>query len=381
MKNRIYSLLTLIMLSFVALISSCSEMTTQSAPVSLQANPKHLALLLPLSGPYAGAGQAVRDGFLTAYYNTTPSATSPTVVRVYDTANGKTMTQVYQQAVADKADIIVGPLQKDEVTQLANVGPSLPVLALNYPLNLNRLPSGFYEFGLSPQNEAVQVAQRAASDGHHNMLVIYPSDAWGDGVAAAFGKQWQAQGGSVVGSLGYTPTQNFQTAIQQLLRANPCSGSQANCTAQRRQDFDAIFIIATPQVARQIIPMLQYYYAGNVAMYSTSLIYGGTPNPNYYRDMGSVIFCDMPWVISNNTQLQPAQNQIAKNWPAPYQNYVRLYALGIDAFALTSQLDTLANGSSSYSGATGTLSINRRQQVMRQLQWAQFQNGQVTAIN
>lgn len=350
--------------------------STPDAPVALQPNPRHIALLLPLHGTYAGAGQAVRDGFLAAYYDTKPSNTSPTVVRVYDTTKSS-VRDLYLQALADKADIVVGPLQKDEVEQLMRVSLKVPVIALNFPSNNNPLPSGFYEFGLSPQNEAAQAASKAWNDGHRNTIMIYPTGSWGTGIANAFANQWRQLGGQIVGTLAYRSSQDFKSSIKQLLQAHTCKSKQPNCTPGRRSDVDAIFLVAAPQAAQQIMPMLQFYYAGNLPTYATSLIYDGIPNPSLYNDMNNVYFCDMPWMLKPNAQLQ----QIATNPANNYQNYLPLYALGLDAFALTNQLDTLAsNGNSTYPGVTGMLYMSGDHKIFRRLTWAQFRNGQVYVI-
>ena len=381
---KVRPLKTIFMLGLAGLLSACSQMTVtpqSSGPVTLQPNPKHVALLLPLSGPDAAVGQAVRDGFLTAYYNTTPTANSPTVVRVYDTAKGSALPIVYQQAVADKADIIIGPLESNDVTNFARMRPNLPVIALNYPVNPKQLQPGFYEFGLSPTQEAAQVALKATSDGHHHALIIYPNDDWGNSAAAAFATHFQSQGGNIVGQLAYKPTQNVRQIIGNLLQVQPCASN--GCTPTRRQDFDMILILAQSGFAKQIIPVLQQDGAGNVAMYSTSAIYDGVQNPGYYTAMGNVIFCDIPWLLTSSPALTQAQTKIPANWVVPYQNYLRFYALGMDSFALVDQLPALAASpmSANYVGATGTLYANRAQHIIRQVQWAQFQNGQVKQLS
>lgn len=380
MKLQIRILSFFAILITTCLLANCSQMMTTSAisntPVALQPNPRHIALLLPLHGTYAGAGQAVRDGFLAAYYNTKPSNISPTIVRVYDTTKSS-VRDLYQQALGDKADIVVGPLQKDEVKELMRTSLKVPVIALNFPPDNNPLPSGFYEFGLSPQNEAAQAASKAWNDGHRNSIMIYPAGNWGAGIANAFAKQWQQLGGQIVGSLAYRPSQDFKSAIKQLLQAHPCASKQANCTPGRRNDVNAIFLVAAPQAAQQIVPMLQFYYAGNIPTYATSLIYDGIPNPALYNDMNNVYFCDMPWVLKNNAPLQP----IAANSSNNYQNNLPLYALGVDAFALTNQLNTLAsNPNYTYPGVTGMLYMNSDHKIFRRLSWAQFRNGQVYVV-
>ena len=371
----------------VATVSSLSggnintQVTIPNNKLVVANNPRHIALLLPLGGSYGSAGQAIKDGFLTAYYNDPPSITSPTLVRVYNTS-GSNLNSLYRQAIKDNADIIVGPLQQNAVTALAAENLSTPVIALNFSPELATLPHGFFEFGLSTQDEAVQVAEKAWRDGHRNALIIYPNNAWGSGIAAAFSQHWQQSGGKVVTSLPYSAFQNFDSAIRSLLQVQTCDRQQLDCKLQHRQDVDAIFLVATSQTARKIVPILQVYNAGDIATYATSMIYDGIPNPSYYAALNNVYFCDMPWVLSNNPELQPMQKQNTSSGLDPYQNSIRLYALGIDAYALSRQLATLAQSpTNNLAGATGKLYINDHQQVSHQLQWAQFRDGQIFMTN
>jgi outer membrane PBP1 activator LpoA protein len=66
----------------------------------------------------------------------------------------------------------------------------------------------------------------------------------------------------------------------------------------------------------------------------------------------------------------------ARNWPEQFNSYNRLYALGMDSYALATQLISLilfpADGSRD---TNGTLYLNSNQQVARVLEWGQFEQG------
>jgi outer membrane PBP1 activator LpoA protein len=65
-----------------------------------------------------------------------------------------------------------------------------------------------------------------------------------------------------------------------------------------------------------------------------------------------------------------------KNWPEQFNSYNRLYALGMDSYALANQLNQLilfsADGSRK---AQGTLYLKSSQHVARILEWGQFKEG------
>lgn len=365
------------LLTFCTAIASCSSMGGSGVTnlTSLPDNYTQVALLLPLHGAYAGPGKAIRDGFLAGYYNTGRGNLN---VKVYDTSTSNNINKLYAQAIADGAQMVVGPLAKDDVANLMSHGDiTVPTIALNY-VNSNNPPNLFFEFGISPQNEATQVAAKANSAGLKNALVIAPQGSWGQSVVTSFTQQWQQSGGTVVGQLYYAPNMDMRSAVSNLLQVTGGSGSAGN--PPRRNDFDSIFLVATPDMGRQIIPLLNYYYAGNVPVYSISMIYTGTQNVNYNRDMDGVTFDDIPWVF-NSESSQLTQQNISQLWPANYKNYIRLYALGLDAFSLVKNLKQLPMGSSSgIAGNTGNLYLAPNHWIMQSFIWGKFKNGQAVQI-
>lgn len=339
-----------------------------------------VALLLPLHGPYAGPGKAVRDGFLAGYYNHGQSALN---VKVYDTSASSDISKLYAEAVANGAQMVIGPLTKENVSSLMNNGNiTVPTIALNYVNNSNP-PNLFYEFGISPQNEAAQVAAKASSASLQNAIIIAPQASWGESIVNSFTKQWQQDGGTVVAHLYYTPNTEFRPAIHNLLQVTVKGGSHTginSSTPPRRTDFDSIFLVATPEMARQIVPLLNYYYAGNIPVYSISMIYNGTLNINYNRDMDGVTFDDIPWIF-NSESSQHIQQNISNLWPVNYRNYVRLYALGLDAYSLMKNLKHLpSTPSSGISGKTGLLYMGPNHWILQKFIWAKFKNGEAKGI-
>lgn len=337
--------------------------------------PKRIALLLPLSGSLAGPGSAIRDGFMAAY-DANPLKASIRI-QLYDTANpNANIAAIYQQAINEGANYIVGPLTKPDVATVAGMAHPVPTLLLN-DLEVKTTDNA-YQFGLSPANEARQVAVKMRKNGYARALVIAPAGAWGDEIATAFSNQWRAIGGQLVDALHYTPQDDFNRTIRELLHVSESDargkkikqllGQHIQLTASRRQDFDVIFLLSYPTKARQIVPLLRYYFAGDIPVYSTSAIYGGSTNVMSDRDLNGVTFADMPWVFSHQMG--------NKHWPETFNSYNRLYALGMDSYALSTQLNQLllfpAMGVNDNSGV---LYLNPNQHIARILAWGQFKAG------
>ncbi|HAU1639264.1 TPA: ABC transporter substrate-binding protein [Legionella pneumophila] len=335
--------------------------------------PKQVALLLPLSGPLSGPGNAIREGFMAAYKAN--RGDESTKIKVYDTSKGD-ITNTYHQAISDGAEYVVGPLTKAQVATIASLDHPVPTLLLNDTDTSTQNNS--YSLGLSPVNEAIQVAIKAKSKGYRKALIIAPNNAWGNEVAKAFTNQWNADGGLVVDTLRYAAKQDLNKSMKDFLQITNSQkrekilkqvlGYNVQSTTSRRQDFDMIFLLAYPSKARQIMPLLKYYYAGDVPVYATSSVYSGSANALKDKDLDGIIFCDIPWVFSHQMG--------TKNWPEQFNSYNRLYALGMDSYTLATQLNQLilfpADGSND---STGILYLKPTQQVVRVLEWGQFKQG------
>jgi len=254
--------------------------------------PGNIALLLPVSGPFAKSAAAIRDGFAAAFYQSKRAGVSPTL-RFYDSGTLAEQTLVaYKKAVADGANVVIGPLNKSGVSILA-AQESLPVptLALNYSFSHIEGPANLFQFGLAPEDEAQQAAERAWLDGHNQALLITPDSLWGDRIASTFSETWTQLGGVIVEATSYAPnTNNFSDPLQKILniddsearakKIGQLAGQKVHSKPRRRQDIDFVFIAALPRQARQIRPQLKFFYASNVPVYATSHVYTGTPNPS-----------------------------------------------------------------------------------------------------
>ncbi len=342
------------------------------------AKPMHVALLIPLSGPLKGPGEAIQDGFMAAYKAN--NGQEMTKVKVYDTNKGA-IEDIYQQSITDGAEYVVGPLIKSQVAAIAGINHPVPTLLLND--SDTSIQDNSYLFGLSPANEAIQVAIRARSKGYQRVLVIAPKTDWGFEVTKAFRNQWEADGGRIADALLYDAKDDLNKKMRDFLHISAAQereknikqvlGQHIEAAPNRRQDFDMVFMLAYPSKARQLIPLLKYYYAGDVPVYATSSVYGGSSNALKDKDLDGVIFCDIPWVFSHQMG--------ARNWPEQFNSYNRLYALGMDSYALATQLNQLilfpADGSSD---DNGTLYLKPSKQVARVLEWGQFKEGLAHSI-
>lgn len=349
----------------------------------------NIALMLPFKSnvDLAATSQAIYNGLLAAYYAS--SKQNDIKIQTVDTSSGN-IVELYKQAVSDGAQVVIGPLTKPEVEAIAGINSILPVptIALNTLDNYqSKVINNLYQFGLLPQDEADQVAIRMTQENLHKVAIVIPEGMWGEKILNIFADKYTSFGNRVVAVLKYNSSQDMSKQVCNFLADNPssaCAAIQNNTSViekpefiLRRKDIDSIFILAVnPAAARQIIPLLKYYYASDLPLYSISTIYNGVTQSDIDRDISGVYFCDMPWVVQDfgslNSNLQNIYQKITNTsiWQESFSNYKKFYALGIDAYNLAANLNNfLSSPKSGVDGASGTLYLDNFNHIYRKLQW------------
>jgi uncharacterized protein len=332
--------------------------------------PEQIALLLPLSGRSEGVGVAVRDGFIAAYLEQ-DAATRPRL-KIYDVA-AESVASAYTHAMSEGAGFVVGPLTKEDVAAMVPLSAGrAPVLALNFLGDSVATPRNFYQFSLSPEDEARMVARRVVADGRLNGVAIVPASEWGVRVTAAFTDELSHLGGAVLETQRYETSQvDFSDVIKQVLQVRVVKGEPPT----HRTDAAFVFVAAgSAGVARQILPQLKFHYAGDVPVYSTSDSF--EPDQSANSDLDGMLFPDMPWMIADDAVTVQIRDSVRTAWPALTVRRNRLYAFGFDAYRLVPILRSKApNQASDISGVTGRLHVDINNRVHRDLDWAQIKNG------
>jgi outer membrane PBP1 activator LpoA protein len=344
--------------------------------------PDNIALLLPLN---TQSGRVIRDGFMSAYYDVMQIGGKVPTIKVYNTDESINILDQYNQAVNDGAEMVIGPLLKEHITQLHNQRTlPVPTLALNNLEGSSPLSNSLYQFALSPENESVQVAEKAWQDGHRYAAVLSPAQTTDDFYQRkrdSFISHWLTLGGHIVAREEFRD--NYTTVLEALLDINDSETRKNRIgelireelafTQRRRQDIDMIFLVADPGPARQINPTLAYLYAGDIPVYATQDIYSGIPRPQVDFDLNGIIFGDSPWVLNFNDELKEKATSL---FPQNTSLTLRLQAFGIDAFRIYPRLKQLESApNSQIYGATGLLKLGDNHNIIRELSWARVSEG------
>jgi outer membrane PBP1 activator LpoA protein len=329
----------------------------------------------------AQAGEAVSDGFFAAYYQHL-GAPNLQRVRLYDSSQDA--SAAYQQAIADGAEFIIGPLDKDGVNSIAQQRQlSVPLLSLTYPDQppLTRL-ANFYQFGLAVEDEARQAARAGIKLGYRRACAITTAQEVSERTAQAFASEWQKLGGTLLSKHVFTQQDTFSQSLHQLMQLDQSQAratqlqqqlsSKLEFTPRRRADVDMIFMAVSPAQGRQILPTLAFQYASNIPVYATSSIYSGDLDASNNDDLNGVLFNSLPWIFDT---ANPVKQTIAENTKSS-AIYGRLHALGADALMLYSRLPELQSAPQMrIYGATGALQLMPDGRIEREQLWARFNHG------
>ncbi len=321
--------------------------------------PNQLAVLLPLSGNSAGAGIAVRDGFLSQYY--AENRRRPRV-QFYDTlgsAEGAKNAAI--KAVAEGAQMIVGPLTRDEVNAVSNQAEvTVPVLFLNR--GQNSPAPGNLSFALSPDEEGWISADRFANRNQMSVIIFTQRDDTAQRTVAAFKDQYKIRGGQIIAEhLVEGEAVDLPAKITALLASNNTGTS-------------VIYIALKAPQARALMTQIKISSLASAPKLAASLILNGA-SASQDTVLDGIEMPELPWLLNQYSGLANADS-ISKSMPSIRGPAQRLFAFGADAWQLSAYLDRLQKDAGfTLAGATGNLRIDSMGNVQRDPAWAVFSGG------
>lgn len=316
-------------------------------------SPPFVGVLLPLSGPYAKAASAIRDGLEAAHAaDRGPDRAS---LYVSDSVDGD-VARTARRLVDAGARAIIGPLIKDEVAALARAGNlPVPVLALNQVDAAQH--SHLFQFGLTPEQEVEQVAASAWRDSKQAAIILHEDTEFGQRLSRHFEHYWSGLGGTVLDRRKF-PKQG-----------EPAPGLLSQLPASPVNAF--VFLVAEADQARRLVPRLRT--TPGWPIYATSLSYDGQTDEQSNQPLDGLIFCDMPWLLPSGPGSSLSAQVLSNQFPDASHESLKLMAMGVDAYRLLAELPRLGGSPAyRYQGATGGLALVAGNRIQRQLDCAQF---------
>jgi outer membrane PBP1 activator LpoA protein len=307
---------------------------------------------------------------MAAYHAAQKTGSVPTL-HFYDSKRGNPVS-LYQLAIKEGAQLCVGPLDKQEIKALVEgTDLTIPVLALNYVEGLHH--PKLYQFGLSPSDDALQIALKAHHDGHQNAALLVPKTEQGKRFAVYLRDSWQKLAGHLTYVQAYNESRHtFDSVVTEL-------ESALQSSQKTTDNADAVILNAYPKPARALTAALQANEnMGTLAVYATAQLYTGDEDVERDRHLTGVTFCDVPWMFNQAYGGELSKSTLKSNWQSLPTGYLRLLPLGIDAYNIINHLDELKT--KPYSGASGRLTIDANNRLNRELFCAQFSNGLATPL-
>jgi len=356
--------------------------------------PQHIALVLPLSGDHAKEGLAILAGIEAAAELSLETNYRPQLHRYDSESSGITALNKYNQAVSEGADFVIGAYTTAAFKVFARqLKLKVPLLSLNQVKSNTSLPINLFQLALSEANQAQQVAQRAISDKHRRAIIIAPDTAWGSELAKSFQLEFERLTGTVLTTQIYQSAEkDHSEPLKQALHISQSEqrnrelkkalGISLTFEPRRRQDVDMVFLLAEPATARLLRPQIDFYYATDLAVYSTSRIFSGVQNIARDRDINGTTYCDMPWILQTDATTDLLRDVLLITATDSYNYAPRLTALGIDAYRIPNELGRLMNSTEhTYNGVTGELRLMQNGYLKGQMSFAEFRNGRARALN
>lgn len=325
--------------------------TAISDPNASVAEPAPIALVLPLaSATYGRAAEAVKSGYLAA----ARAAGSEAKTRIFSHGDDGVLPAIAAAHDAG-ASLIVGPLTRDDVkTAFAFDLTRSRLLALNQPDDGAPLPDNVYVLTLAIDSEAAQLARFAYADGARNIVAVSSNSALQQRFRNAFDSAWQRAGGTPVFDYYFDAAPDMLALLRKELTSNMP---------------DAIVLaVDGPDAAlvKSFLPQTTVYASSQIA---------DDQAPSTLRDLENVRYVEIPWLADAGN---PSWARLPRgNFSS--QVLERLYALGIDAFAVAQMLaETIPPDHIELDGATGHLSLTSSRAFAREGQIVVFRDGRVT---
>lgn len=306
-----------------------------------------VALILPSEvEAFYPAADAIELGFVTAQAKTKNDAG----IKIYATRGNKDeIAAIYQQAISEGAQYVVGPLTRDEVTVLAAGAVPVPTLALNQPDGAN-VAKNLYTFGLSVDAEAAQIVKIARDYGMQTATIVTTPSGISGHMAKAFNDAWVAEDGQIVQQIDLTEKTELADLKAQI------AGHPA----------DLILIAGNAEEARVIRPYLDLA----TPTFGFSHIYAGSAHEPLDRALSAVRFVDLPWLLNPDDPAFASYKAAAADLPPGEMQ--RWFALGADAYQLLLTLTQQPNEPATIRGLTGKIRVSPSGEITRELALGRF---------
>tara|TARA_B100000508_G_scaffold28518_1_gene21410 strand:+ start:1054 stop:2904 length:1851 start_codon:yes stop_codon:yes gene_type:complete len=368
----------------VAILPEQDEALADLAPVNIE----RLAVLLPQSGANERLGDALKAGILAGLDKQTISDT------VFIDEN--LATQVLSEQLSQfNPDFVIGPLLKANIDKLAQAKTLIdtPTLHLN-TFDGERLSLQHYFFALNPEHEVQQALEHFLAKGYQKPMLLAPNNANGQRLVDYFNIQWQRYSETKPQIGFYNDNKDMPNTITSLLEVDKSKQriktvkslfkQEVESETRSRSDIDAIYILGDAIETRLIKPYLDVNvstFAQRIPLYASSKSHSKQIDRTDKGDLEGLYFTELPWMLNTTVKQHNLRNQYNTLWPENADISQRLFAMAYDAVSVLSDIRQLSvMPGNKFTGLSGKLSVNTSGHIERTLDWAQYTNRRIKAV-
>ena len=178
-----------------------------------------------------------------------------------------------RSALADGAEILLGPLYSDSVDAVATVARAARTPVIAFSSDVNSGGNGVYLLSFPPEIEIARVTDYAVQQGKYRFGLLAPANDYGQRVSTSFGQEVINRGGTIVHEERYEQNPDAMLAPAKRLAqyskdvippelrhdfdaTNPGATGRATGSTQ---GYQAVMIPEQGTLLRAIAPLLPYY--------------------------------------------------------------------------------------------------------------------------
>jgi branched-chain amino acid transport system substrate-binding protein len=288
-----------------------------------------VALLLPLSGPNAELGKAMLQAAQLALFTT--GSDRLTLMPRDTTGSAAGAATAAKSAIADGAQLVLGPLIADEVVAVRPIAQGANVNVIAFATKTEVAGGNVFLMGFLPRQEVAREVSFAHDQGMTRFAALAPNSPYGHLMGDAL-KEVAAQAGASVARVEYFDprTQDVTLAIKHLMPAAAAAGAPAAGPSAGGAPFDALLVPEGGDRLKQIANQLK---AGGIDPAQTRLLGSGLwDDPSIVNEPALA----GGWFAASPPE---ARRDFAARYQSAYgQAPPRLASLAFDAAALAAAL-------------------------------------------
>ncbi len=211
-----------------------------------------VALLVPLTGPSAGVGRALLNAAQLALFD---AARNDFALLPRDTGGTPEGAEAAaRSALADGAELILGPLFADSVRRVAPLGREAGVNVIAFSTDSTVAGDGVFVMGFLPRTQIQRVVAFARSQGLLRFAALAPSTPYGTTVVQELQKAARANAAMLTRIEFYDPSGSDAADVVKRLAPR-----RARKNAPVDLGFDAVVLPDGGERLLAVAPLLPYY--------------------------------------------------------------------------------------------------------------------------